>query len=247
MSVLPTKTIEEIIFCEQHWPLWTQNAAALSLAPASVLAVKTATINARKAFDDAQTARLASKDATTGMKNNVATMHNLASDVIQSIRLYAESTNNPNVFALGGIPIPALPTAALPPTQPIQLRASIEPSGALTLAWKAGPAPTSPVNGQMFDASTSGVQYVIKRKVNNETTYTQIGTADPSRGGARGTSAFTDETLLAGSTNIQYIITGKRGALVGPMSEVLNIVVGIGGGGGLFIQSTSSTPMKMAA
>ncbi len=246
MSVLPSKTIEEIIFCEQHWPLWTANAAALSLTPAAVLAVKTATVNARKAFDDAQATRLASKDATTGMKNNVSTMHTLASDMIQSIRLLAESSNNPSIYQLGGIPAPSLPTPALPPTQPIQMRATIEPNGALTLAWKAAPAPTSPVNGQMFDASTSGVQYIIKRKINSEITFTQLGTADPSRGGARGTSSFTDETILAGSTNINYIVIGKRAALFGPMSEVLTIVVGVGGGG-LFIASTESVPMKMAA
>ncbi len=250
MSTLPDKDLAQIQFMETHAPLWAASPSSVGLLPATCTALTLATTNARKSYNDAQNARAASKAATLGQKNNISAMHTLAADAIRTIRLFAETSHNPAVFQLAQIEPPSPPTATLPPTQPIQVRAGIEPSGALTLGWKAGPAMTNPINGQMYDPSTVGVIYVITRKINNETTFTQVGTADAARAGTRGTSSFTDESLQAGSTNIQYIITPRRGGsggLIGPMSEVFSVMLGVGGGGGLFIASTSSTPMKMAA
>jgi hypothetical protein len=248
MSTLPDKDLEQIVFMEQHAPIWAAAPTTVGLTSQTCTAITTAVSNARKAFDGAQLARQASKAATTGQKNNLHVMHTLAADAIKTIRLYAETTNNPAVYEHAQIDPPSPPTPALPPTQAVQIRASIEPNGALTLAWKAAPAPTSPVNGQMFDASTQGVIYIISRKINNEATFSQVGTADPSRAGARGTSTFTDNSLIAGSTNIQYLIIPRRGALIGPMSDVFSVTLGVGsGGGGMFIAATSSAPMKIAA
>jgi hypothetical protein len=44
----------------------------------------------------------------------------------------------------------------------------------------------------------------------------------------------------------QYVITPRRGALIGPMSEVFSVTLGVGGGG-MFVQNTNSAPLKMAA
>jgi hypothetical protein len=247
MSTLPDKDLQQIVYMEQHAPIWAANAVAVGLTVPQCALITTAVTNARKAYDAAQLARQASKAATTAQKNELSSMHTLAADAIKQIRLFAESTNSPAVYATAQIDPPAPPTPALPPTQAVQVRASIEPNGALTLAWKAAPAPTAPVNGQMYDASTAGVIYVITRRINNETAFTQVGTADPSRAGARGVSTFTDNSLIAGSANIQYIITPRRGALIGPMSEVFSVTLGIGSGGGMMVASSSSAPFKMAA
>lgn len=250
MSTLPSKDIDQITFMEQHAPIWAGSPASVGLTAPTCTAITAAVSAARKAFNDAQNARAASKSFTNTQKNAIAAMHTLSADAIKTIRLYAETTGDPNVYSKADIDPPAPPTPAQAPTQPIMLRASIEPSGALTIGWKAGPASTNPITGQVYDPSTVGVTYVIARKVNNEATFSQVGTAEPAKSGPRGFASFTDSTLVAGSSNITYMITPRRGALIGPMSEVFSVTLGTGGvgsGGGMMVTASSSGPLKMAA
>jgi hypothetical protein len=246
MSTLPNGDLNQITFMEQHAPIWAASPTAVGLTAATCTQITSAVGAARKAFNDAQNARAASKSFTNTQKNAIAAMHTLSADAIKTIRLFAETSGNPEVYSKADIDPPAPPTPAQAPTQPIQLRASIEPSGALTIGWKAGPASTNPITGQVYDPSTVGVTYVIGRKVNGEMNFTQVGTAEPARSGPRGFASFTDATLVAGSSNIQYMITPRRGALIGPMSEVFSVTLGVGGGG-MFVSGTASAPLKMAA
>lgn len=244
MSVLPDSTLEAIEFCEQHWPVWELDPAAVGLLPATILSIKAATVDARAKYELALAARQASKAATGTLHNYEDVMRGLTTIAIQTIRLYAESTNDPNVFDLAQIPPPAAPTAALPPTAPIQIRASIEPTGALTLAWKAGPTPPSPINGQNYDSSTSRVVYTILRKINDQAAFAPVGTQNAARSGKRGTTSWTDSTLPRGAENIQYTVVGQRTgvSIPGLMSEVFSVVLGVGGGGGLAILGQGVVP-----
>lgn len=235
MSVLPTTDIEQIIFGEQHWPIWNAAPAAVGLTPQTVASIKTAVAAARASYDSAQAARQASKAATTGVKNNVASMHTLLSDAIQAIRLYAETTNNPAIYQTAQIPAPQPPTPPMAPTQPIEMHAGLESNGALTLSWKASTETRGP-GGTTLDPSTVGVVYTIKRKLGGQTGFTMIGVAQPSRAGTRGLTSFTDGTLPAGSNGVEYIVQGQRGELVGPASNVFTVTMGISGTGGAVLQ-----------
>jgi hypothetical protein len=65
MSILPETVIQQIEFCEAHNPVWSAAPAAVGLNALQCTALTTATANARKAFNDAQVARQASKAFTT--------------------------------------------------------------------------------------------------------------------------------------------------------------------------------------
>jgi hypothetical protein len=252
MNVIPDGKLEQIVFSEQHYPVWEGSFAAIGLSSQTVLAIKNATSQARASYDAAGAARQASKGATTQSNNDIGSMRELVAEAVKAIRLFAETTDNPNVYAKAEIPPPAPPTPARPPTQPVEMRAVIDPTGSLTLNWKVGPVPA----GQNLDASTSGVLYLIKRRLAGQATFTFVGAAEPARSGVRGVSSFTDEQLPAGSNNVQYTVQGRRsvggggtGGLLGPESAVFTVMIGTGAGGGLAVtgMSEGNGPMKMAA
>jgi hypothetical protein len=95
MSVLPKTTIEQIQFCEAHWPVWNTAPTAIGLTTTLVNSFKTATQAARASFDAAQVAREASKAATTTLHGNTAIMREQAADLIRQIKAYAELQVNP--------------------------------------------------------------------------------------------------------------------------------------------------------
>lgn len=249
MPELPTKQSEFLAFCTAHIPIWTQNAAALGVLPASVLTFKNRAQAAQATFDAAESARVAAKAATNTNDGAMRTARSDAADLIRTIRAFAESTNNTNVYSLAGISPPARPTPAPAPMRPTDLSTGLETSGALTLYWKA----SNPRGGT--------VTYAIGRKLPGENTFTMVANTGGNAGangrptGRRGLKQWTDATVPVNSNGVQYVITGTRGDIMGEMSEVLTVTFGVaggggGGGGGMFIASTTTTPstgIKMAA
>ncbi len=229
MPVLSDKRLQQIEFAEAHGMLWESNAALIGLSSSETSAIKTATSDARGSYSAAQLAREASKAATITFYNETNALHDLVSDAIKKIRLFAESTDNPEVFALAQIPVPAAPSPAPPPGQPTDITAIIEPTGALTLKWLA----TSGSNN-------GGAVYLVKRKLAGEAAYTIVGAATTTRG----YKSFTDSSLPANVNNFQYIIQGQRGSVTGPDSSVFTVTLG-GSGPGLVGFSTAT--VKMAA
>ena len=56
MSVIPVRDIEQIIFGEQHWPVWITAPTTVGLTVAQVNAIKASVNSARAAYDAAQAA-----------------------------------------------------------------------------------------------------------------------------------------------------------------------------------------------
>lgn len=252
MSTLPSKQSELLEFAALHADVWDGSPTTIGLTAAAVVAIKNAHEVALNNYNDTLAARENSKAATLTSDVSFDNLRNLLSDAVRAIRFYAESTNNPLVYSSAQIPAPAMPTPALPPTQPTDVRAAIEPSGALTLSWKASPSSTG------FDASTKSVVYTIMRRLSTTGTFVPVGVANAARNGKRGTSMFTDQTLphSAASGPIQYMITCARAisgtSLVGPDSNVFNVMLGVGSGGGGFSiasqgEENGGSNMKMAA
>lgn len=243
MPVLPSKKNEIIQFAEGHLPVWSVAPATIGLSPAQIATLTTASTAARTTFDEALTARLAAKAATVQSDVDVSNLHSLLSEAIKAIRLYAETTNNPAVYAEAQIPPPAAPTPAKPPTEPVELRAIIGSMGQLTIQWKAAAATPG------LDDSTVGVLYTVRRRLAGEPGFTYIGTASPSRAGKRGFSSYTDDSLPLNPSGLQYVVQGVRstssGNLAGPASDVFSITLGLGGDGTMFVQASSTE--KLAA
>ena len=236
MPVLPTKIEDLIAFGEAHSAQWSANAAQIGLTPEAAAAIKAAIGTARTRFNAANVARGAAKSATLTQNQAVGTMKTLMADAIKQIRLYAETTNNTNVYALADIPAPAQPTPAPRPAQPSNMSAEIIPGGTLRVIFKA----VNPSGG-------GPVTYIVSRKLENETAFRQIGTTGTSRpveGLPRGFKAFVDSTLPSGANNFQYQIVGQRGDTFGEPSKIFTVVIGSGSGGGL---NTQTGTLKMAA
>ncbi|XVJ60188.1 MAG: hypothetical protein HEQ23_12640 [Tepidisphaera sp.] len=221
MSIIPDKKVEQVQFCESHWPIWTTNAVAIGLTAAQTLAFKNFTTAARSAFDAAQNAKQAYKAAVTAQDAALRLAVGNAADLIRVIKSFAELTANPDaVYSLAQIPPPATPVPASAPGKPTNIGITLLPTGAITLAWDADNA----------TASTGGF-FSVLRKLPGQAAFTTLGGAPGSTAETRRMS-FTDETIptSAAASGAQYIIQGQRGTLTGEPSDAVTVQFGVGEG-----------------
>jgi len=229
MGTVPNDRLGKIEFYEAHLAPWTINAAAIGLLPASVTALGTLTTQARAAFNAAEAARQAARAATQNFYDKVRNMHGGAgagSDMIETIKNYAQSKNDPNIYVLAQIPPPAVPGITPPPGTPFDFTVGLLQNGALELKWKCN-----------NPSGTQGTIYEVKR---------QIGGGALTFVGATGVKVFTDETLPSGSSPATYQITAVRSTARGNPAQ-FTVNFGIGGPGLTIASVTEGRPMKMAA
>lgn len=229
MSVIPGKDIDAIQFFEQRAEGWVTAFETIGLTETQARDVDAATDDARLKYDAALAARAASKVATMAFSQAMRTMRSTGGNAVKTIRAFAESTANPEVYVTAQIPEPLPPQFDVPPTRAYDLRAQLdETPGAVKVLWKAS-------------QNEGGTAYIITRRIGSSGTFTFVGVAS-------GRKSFVDYTIPAGSTRIDYIVTGQRGTLSGPDSPVLTVQFGIGGDGMMFVKSSEAGgPVKMAA
>ncbi|KAA0213038.1 MAG: hypothetical protein DYG94_12075 [Leptolyngbya sp. PLA3] len=235
MGVVPDTRIGKIEFYEAHALAggpWATNAAGIGLTPASVTALSTLTIAARNAFNAAEAARQAAKAATQAYYDAVRAMHSgpgAGQDMIDTIRNWAESKDNPNVYALAQIPPPATPGTTPPPGTPFKFRVGLLQDGALELKWKCN-----------NPGGTVGTIYEIRRAV---------GGGAFAFVGASGVKSFTDDTLVSGAAPVTYRITAVRSTARGNPAQ-FTVNFGTGGPGRTIAGITSAgdgADVRMAA
>jgi hypothetical protein len=236
MGVVPNNRVGKIEFYEAHNGPWAASAAAIGLTPASVTALTTATTNARKAYNDHLAAQEAAKAATNAFYDKVRLMHSspgFGADMIQTIKTFAQTTNNPNVYVLAQIPPPAAGGTTPPPGTPFDFTVGLLQDGSLELKWKC----SNP-------SGTVGTIYEVKR---------QIGSGGGGGGGgamtfvgATGVKTFTDDSLPSNASPCTYQITAVRSTARGNPAQ-FTVNFGMGGGGLTIASVTESGPMKMAA
>ena len=201
MNVIPANKPEQIAWFEAHAPVFVDNAAAIGITPTQASAFSALATAAAAAFDEAQAARAASKAATIEQDTAMRTCHTLASELVKTIRAYAEQTMNPNVYALAQIPPPADPTP-IAPVNPSNVRFDLLNDGTLELKW---------------DGKTSGgTSYLIFRSLlptptSQPTPLVQIGNS--------GERKFIDTTIPACTTSATYIIKALKGTTLTPGSS----------------------------
>jgi hypothetical protein len=242
MSVYPKNNVEQIEFCEQHLPIWQSAPTTIGLTAAQCTAFENVTKSAREAYDTALAKRDAAKAATTGSNASINAMRLVATDLIRQIKAFAALKPTPTdraaVYAAAQIPEPASPSPQPAPGIASDISVSLESSGAVTLTWSATDA-----------AASSGAFYNVFRKLPGQMSFSQIGGAPGTTAQSRRMS-FTDFTVptSAAANGAQYIIQGRRGALVGESSEAITVQFGVdAGGGGAFTINGATAPMKIAA
>lgn len=240
MTTYPIRRADFTVWGQSHAETFSANAVAIGLTPAQALAfsdaislLQTASVAQDKARDNA-------KAATEGVNDAFAAAKQITGETLKRIRLFAETTNNPNVYQVANIPSPSAPSPVPPPGTPTDFKIELDTSGAITLKFKC----QNPSNG-------GGVTYLVRRKLPGENTFSIIGSS--------GKRSYTDPTLPAGVTSAEYTIQAQRAGKLGPVSLAVLVRIGSGAGGGpggvgLSTMSTfsvgndgQSKPVKFAA
>ncbi len=219
MPILPPTRLEKLEFVEFHLAPWSTAGAAIGLTAAQMTALSAQTSAARTAYNAMMTAREMSENATQNFYNLCQTMVDTTADYLKTIKAYAATTNNPNVFTLAVIPPPKTPSAGPPPAIPTNVSATLQPSGSVQVSWK----------GKL----SGGTAFSVWRKLNQPNDpFVQIATVN-------GATAYIDETLPAGAagsagTGVFYAIKAHRVGLASGLSEPAVIKLGsvIGENGG---------------
>lgn len=209
MSELPRTRLGRLEYFEARGTLWTTNAVAIGLTPAQVTALKAAANANRNDFSAAEVARNASKAATTSFYNSGNTMFDLGRDLIKTIKAFAETTNNPSVYALANIDPPAPPTPVPAPEAPTDLAGTLDNFGVATLTWKAARSGPS-----------SGIFFVVERQRAGEAAYATLG--------ATSEKSFIDPDPRAASGTVTYRVKAVRGGDASPWAQPIFFAIGGG-------------------
>lgn len=229
MGTFPSTRLGKIEFYESHLPAWAANAAAIGITPTSVSDLTALTVAARTAYDAHIAAQNAARAATANYHELVSVMHSgpgAGSDMIKTIRAFAQSTDNPNVYVLAQIPPPATPGVTPPPGTPFDFKVELLQNGALDLRWKC-----------KNPAGVGGTMYEVLR---------QVSGGSFSFVGAPGEKSFVDDTVPSGVSPVTYQITAVRSTARGNPAQ---FIVNFGAGGQTIASVTTmdSASMKMAA
>ncbi len=233
MGVIPRKQIDQLAFCESHWPVWLAEATNIGTSAGAINSFKGLTIDARAAWDSWESVKATYDAALADRILRLGLAVSNAADLIKAIKGFAAQQALPGeVYILAQIPAPAMPQPVPAPGQPTNIGIGLSSNGSITLKWKSTNA-----------SASSGTFFTVERRLLGETNFSLIGTV--------GVKQFVDSTITLGTTGCTYIITGKRGTLTGTASEQIGVQFGVGGGGGLAVTNATIEPMngkmKMAA
>lgn len=218
---------EKLQWIEARIEQWQQNQAQIGISVQQITNLKTLVGSASAAFTGAEFARAAAKNATRDFYDAFNDMSGPTRDLINTIKAYAETTNNPSVFSLSSIEPPAPPTPAQAPSTPFDVSGSVSPTGNATITWDADRS-----------GASSGIFFMVERKRGNEATFSIIGgTAE---------KAFLDVDPRFATGTVQYRVKAQRGGLSSDWS--VPIAFSITGGGGFTVsQLTESNGVQLAA
>lgn len=228
MPELPDTRIGKIEYCEAHVAPWTTNAVAIGTTTTAVTDFSTKTTAARAAYAAQQAAINAAKAATNNFHIAVRSMATAAQDIIDQVRVKA-NTSGLGVYSLAQVTPPATPQPMGPLGKPSDFTCELGTTGALKLKWKC----TNP-------RGATGATYQIWRRIGS------VGQFEFLVG--VGAKKFTDATVPAGSTQVQYQIQAVRSTSVG---EFALFIVNFGSDTATpptVVEATpTSTPTRIAA
>jgi hypothetical protein len=204
-----------LAWCQAHAPVFAANAGEIGISEAQASSfAAAATMAANKILAQDQK-RDEYRLAVTATSDAFGDLRRITGEVVRAVKSYAEQQAKPNlVYQLAQINPPAPPSPAPPPGKPDQFTVEIVPtSGALTIRWKCANPP-----------GTSGTSYIVRRRVQGENQFTFIWVT--------GTKFYTDAGFSAGPDRVEYTVQGARAGTTGPVSNILVVNFGAGGGGG---------------
>jgi hypothetical protein len=193
MGTVPESRLGKIEFYESHLPPWAASAVAIGTTAGAVSNLAILTSEARTAYDAHVAAQAAARAATADFYDKVTAMHGgvgAGSDMISTIRAFAKSSGDANVYVLAQIPPPATPGTVPPPGTPFDFKVELFQNGSVELKWKNN-----------NPAGSTGTIYEVLRQIDGGA-FVFVGNP--------GDKVFTDNTVPAGSAAVTYQVTATR-------------------------------------
>jgi hypothetical protein len=196
---IPASRRQRLQWMEGLIDKWTVNQAAIGLSSATVTALTDRINTARAAFTASEELHLNARAATANYHDKADAAHALASDVVQTIKAFAQNSTEPGgVYVLAGLTPKAAPSPVEPPDRPVITGLSLNSNGSVTVAWE-GSGPT-------------GTNYLVRRRIAGERAFVIIGQSGPS------TKRLTDTGVPAGTPSATYTVQAVRGDDASPQS-----------------------------
>jgi hypothetical protein len=185
------------------------------------LAFKTTGGDAAAAYTAWLNAKQAATNASDAWKNAKKALRTAASTGVKSIRNFAQQQKDPQVvYGLAQVPAPKTPNFAVPPGTPTAATVTLDVnSGNLEVRFECNNPP-----------GLSGTFYIVQRCTATATAPTSFGPWQQAA--VTSVKRFTDTTITAGTAAVQYIITARRGMIVGNASLPITVQFGRAGGTG---------------
>ncbi len=200
MSTVPNKILDKIQYFRGKAPGWVTNAVAIGTSVAEATDVETKAEAAFTAYQEQQDARSTAEAKTVVLHNAVRAMSIAGAGVIKQVGVKAETTGNPDIYALAQLPVPATPSPVAPPGKPFDFGVALLPNGTIELSWRC----ENPANA-------AGPLYHIYRREMPGTPWNFIA--------GTGEKKFIDTTVPAGVPHVYYQVQAARANSVGIAAE----------------------------
>ncbi len=209
---VPEGRLNQIQWFEDRIAQWTAAQADIGLTSAMVIDFTSLLTDARSAFTITQTTRAIAKNATQDFHTKSDVMRNSGGELVNTIKSFAEATDDPSVYTTANIS-PAKDTRSpLPaPIQPFDLKTSLNNDGSVQISFK-GTGPT-------------GTLYSVFSKPFGNPSFAFVGQADAE------SKSFTDSTVVPGVQSVTHMLQAVRGGQVSPWSEQVTTQFGVGADG----------------
>jgi hypothetical protein len=211
MGTVPVKLLDRLAWYRQHAPVWDLNASAIGVVPTTATAFSMRVETVDQSYQDLLAARETARAREVEFKEAYNLMSEVGANLVRTIRAFAQTSGSDQVYATAQIPPPKTPAPVAAPGTPYAPAVALQPGGSLKLSWKCN----NPSDG-------TGVMYEIHRA---------DGTGAMTHVGTVGTRSFTDATIPAGSSTVNYTVTAIRSTLKGTAGQFV-VQFGTSGGAG---------------
>jgi hypothetical protein len=213
-KVLPDSRTQMIQWFADRVAGWAADPVSIGLTALQVSDLAAFLAAAQTGSSDATAARIASRDATVVFHEGSDQLRGFGADLIKTIKAFAETTNDANVYAAASVPPPSPPSPTAPPDVPTELTAQINGFGSISIAWKGSRA--------------DGTQFVLQRQL----TPVDAPPAAWSFAGASTTNDYTDATVPTGFASVSYRVYAQSPAGTSDASTPVVLAFGNSAAGG---------------
>lgn len=214
MQIIPSARKAQLEFFEARIDEWLAHAQELGLDSREVELLEDEIESARSALGHLLEQQSAAKAATSAYYNAIAAMNKRGREFVKRIKLEAETTGDPDIYGLGGLPLPKTPQQRKATPAPCNIKAVVNPQGTIDLTWDV------PSRG----AFAGKTVYIIERLL-------RAGTSGPplqdwTMYDISHDRSYTDTRVPNGLTEIGYRVHTNRNGFVSNTSNTALISFG---------------------